>query len=493
MNATHYQTARSALATLAASQPLPLDDNGQPSQAIALNRLRSAFATLDRDEASDAWSRRTLGVPGPRRFDDANDQPEEFYNVADLPADTYARIIKWLAARYVRDRTNANDANPLPVRELVARARETAADYLTAAIIRLDSTAKRPRDPAPVSGWQRLGIARHDHARLATTVAAQARRANWRTQEASNGTGRADNRARYPYIHGMSATGDNPAAILAVAESYARTPRRLDDLTTTQRGGRPKLTSPAPETLYNDARAQAVEAIIGTGETAGQPRYTVHATGGTSNEQNRRLTKTATGQTATVIVRTDFQLETACVRTQAGEWKRVAFDWIAINTTRDVPTNTYTMAPTKANSRTPYTYEPATVTADLPILDDLLTWNATHAPRPHTGPLHLMDGKVFQIRAEGGAWHTVDGEIVSTTHRPAPAPRPATPDTVAGYREIMTYQSSLPRSPYKDWNPADVARIAEAFRRSMHDQAARAWNQTIGTQAAQWWYDAASR
>jgi hypothetical protein len=485
--------------------------------------MTTANATTDTAAAVAAWASRTLGTAAPA---DRHAEHAEHYNPATVPADVYARSIAWLARRYVRDmtsaapapapkapkappaaradgtpvmidekaaaarkaaakdaqtiRTGGNDHKGLTYAELVARSHDAAADYYHGAIVRLSTQTIKRGETIARTGWQRANVGAHDHARAAIVIAQQARRARWRTAETETGGGRTTGRRRFPFIHGMSATGDNPAAIAALAESYART-GRTGTGHHTGRGRRPTIAAPAPDTTYRDAMADAVEAIMGwtQAENTAAPK-TPHATaGGLAKIENHTMTRNIDGTTA--IVDVDHIGPDTMPVLQNGQWRRVQTGWTAYTTTRSIPRHRFTMA---TASSTNDHYQPSTV-HDIDHVGEIVaactTWNPTHFP---AAPAPIQSR---------GPWYTVEGITVVQTHRPAPAPRPATPDTIAGYREIMTYQSSLPRSPYKDWNPHDVTRIAEAFRRSMHDQAARAWTQTIGTQAAQWWYDAASR
>lgn len=415
--------------------------------------MTTTNATTDTAAAIAAWAQRTLGTAAPA---DRHAEHAEHYNPATVPAEVYARSITWLARRYVRDmtsaapapapkkpkpdtaapktpdtldkvrdrikaetkpRTGGNDHAGLSYAELVARSHDAAADYYHGAIVRLSAATIKRGETIARTGWQRANVGAHDHARAAIVIAQQARRARWRTAETETGGGRTTGRRRFPFIHGMSATGDNPAAIAALAESYART-GRTGTGHHTGRGRRPTIAAPAPDTTYRDAMADAVEAIMGwtQNENTAAPRTTHHVPGGSAQIDNPTMVR---------------------------EGER----WIM-----------------KSTNRTHAHYDPSTV-RDIDHVGEIVaactTWNPTHFPAA-PAPIHPH-----------GPWYTVEGVTVVKTHRPAPAPRPATPDTIAGYREIMTYQSSLPRSPYKDWNPHDVTRIAEAFRRSMDDQQAR--------------------
>ena len=478
-------------------------------------------------EALAAWAEKTLGTAAPA---DRTATHTKWYDPATVPADVYKRSLAWMARRYVKDmtsarpaaqpkklktdapaptavdkarariktetapRTGGNDHHGLSYAELIARGPDAAADYYHGAIVRLSTPTLKRGETVAQTGWQRSNVGANDHARAVIVIAQQARRANWRTAEAATGQGgRANRRRRYPYIHGMSATGDNPAQVAALAESYARDGRKSKTHQASP-GRRRIVTSPAPETPYRIAQAEALAALMGLDQTESMtaPKTAHTVTGGTCQHVTTTMTRTTDG-TATI---TDIEAigPDTMPYLSNGVWKRIQTGWTLYTVTRTIPRHRYAMSETGKNAGA---YDPATVN-DVDHVAEIVQavneWNSTHFPAaPPIPALTIMDGRLFHTRAEGGTWHTVEGEIVSTTHRPRPGNAQPTPDTVAGYQEIKTYLQTIPQQTYKDWDDTAVPRIADAFRRMMHDHGNRAWKQTIGENACRWWFNAAAR
>ena len=473
-----------------------------------------------------AWADRTLGTAAPA---DRNATHTEWYDPATVPADVYRRSLAWMARRYVKDmtsakpaaapkkakadvpaptavdmirdriktesapRTGGNDHQGLSYAELIARGPDAAADYYHGAIVRLSTPTLKRGETIARNGWQRANVGALDHARAVIVIAQQARRANWRTAETQTGGGRSTGRRRYPYIHGMSATGDNPAVVASICESYARDGRKSKTHQTSP-GRRKTVTSPAPETPYRVAQAEALAALMGLDQTESMtaPKTTHTVTGGTCQHVTTTMIRTTDG-TATI---TDIEAigPDTMPYLSGGVWKRIQTGWTLYTVTRTIPRHRYAMSETGKNAGA---YDPATVN-DVDHVAEIVQavneWNPTHFPAaPAVPPLVIMDGRLYHTRAEGGTWHTAGGEIVSTTHRPRPMNATPTPDTVAGYQEIKTYLQTVPQQTYKDWDDTAVPRIADAFRRMMHDHGNRAWKQTIGENACRWWFNAATR
>ena len=473
-----------------------------------------------------AWAERTLGTAAPA---DRNAPHTDWYDPATVPADVYKRSLSWLARRYVRDmtsakpaakprkpkadaapatpldnvrarikaetapRTGGNDHNGLTYAELIARSMDAATDYYHGAIVRLSTPTIKRGETVAQTGWQRANVGTNDHARAVIVIAQQARQASWRTAETQTGGGRSTGRRRYPYIHGMSATGDNPAVVASICESYARDGRKSKTHQTSP-GRRRIVTSPAPETPYRVAQAEALAALMGLDQTESMtaPKTAHTVTGGTCQHVTTTMTRTADGTTTI----TDIEAigPDTMPYLSGGVWKRIQTGWTLYTVTRTIPRHRYTMSETGKNAGA---YDP-TIVNDVDHVSEIVAavneWNPTHFPAaPAVPALTIMDGKLFHTRAEGGAWHTVGGEIVNTTHRPRPANSQPTPDTIAGYQEIAGYLKTVPQQSYKDWDDTAVPRIADAFQRVIHNQKTRSWKKTLGESATRWFYDASSR
>lgn len=475
-----------------------------------------------------AWAEKTLGCAAP---EDRNAPHAEWYDPATVPADVYMRSLSWMARRYVKDmtsarpaaqpkkpkadspaptavdtirdriktesapRTGGNDHQGLSYAELIARGPDAAADYYHGAIVRLSTPTLKRGETVARNGWQRANVGANDHARAVIVIAQQARRANWRTAETQTGGGRSNSRGRnrYPYIHGMSATGDNPAVVASICESYARDGRSGTGHSI-KRGRRPTVSSPAPETPYRIAQAEALAALMGLDQTESMTApKTAHTVPGGLAQIDCHTIKAIPDGTATLTTVDHIGPDTMPCLVN-GTWKRIQTGWTAYTTTKTIERHRYTMT---ADSRTHAAYDPATVN-DIDhvgeIIQAVTDWNPTHFPTaPAVPALTIMDGKLFHTRAEGGAWHTVEGEIVSTTHRPRPGNAQPTPDTIAGYQEIAGYLKTVPTQTYKDWDDTAVPRIADAFQRVIHDQKNRSWKKTIGEDACRWWFNATAR
>jgi len=455
-----------------------------------------------------AWAERTLGTAAPA---DRAAPQTAFYDAATVPPLVYTRTLAWMARRYVKDmtsarpaaapkkpkadapaptavdairarikaetapRTGGNDHAGLSYAELIARGPDAAADYYHGAIVRLSTPTIKRGETVAQTGWQRANVGLNDHARAAIVIAQQARRATWRTAETQTGGGRSKStgRRRYPYIHGMSATGDNPSTVAAITESYAREGRSGAGHSI-KRGRRPISTSPAPETPYRIAQDHAIEALMGwtQEESTHAPKAPQTVIGGTCQHTTTTMTRTKDG-TADL---TDIEAigPDTMPYLSNGVWGRIQTGWTVYTVTRTIDRTRFTMTET---GKTPAAYDPATVN-DVDHVGEIVAavnaWNPTHFPAaPPVPALVIMEGRLYHTRAEGGAWHTVAGEIVNTTHRPRPTNAIPTPDTIAGYQEIARYLKTVPQQTYKDWNDTAVERIGEAFRESMAAQAAR--------------------
>jgi len=475
-----------------------------------------------------AWAQRTLGTAAPA--DRATPQTA-FYDAATVPPMVYTRTLAWLARRYVRDmtsapaaaapkkrkpdapaptavdtvrariaaetapRTGGNDHAGLSYATLVSRSPDAAMDYYHGAIVRLSTPTLKRGETVAQTGWQRANVGAGDHARAAIVIAQQARRASWRTAETQTGGGRSKStgRRRFPYIHGMSATGDNPATVAAITESYARDGRSGAGHST-KRGRRPVSTSPAPETPYRVAQDHAIEALMGwtQEESMTAPKAPQAVIGGTCQHTTTTMTRTKDG-TGDL---TDIEAigPDTMPYLSNGVWGRIQTGWTIYTVTRTIDRHRFTM---KETGKNPAAYDPTTVN-DVDHVGEIVnavnTWNPTHFPAaPPVPALVIMDGRLYHTRAEGGAWHTAGGEIVNTTNRPRATNATPTPDTIAGHQEIRSYLATVPAQAYKDWDDTAVPRIAEAFRRTMHAHGTRAWKKAIGEKATRWFYDASSR
>ena len=471
-----------------------------------MNAITTPAAANEAAAALAAWAEKTLGTAAPA---DRNAPHTEWYDPATVPADVYRRSLAWMARRYVKDmtsarpaaqpkkpktdapaptavdtirdriktesapRTGGNDHQGLSYAELIARSMDAATDYYHGAIVRLSTPTIKRGETVAQTGWQRSNVGANDHARAVIVIAQQARRASWRTAETQSGGGRSRGRRRFPFIHGMSATGDNPAAVAALAESYARDGRK-GIARTTGRGRKWHTTSPAPETTYRAAQAEAVEALMGwtQSEAVAAPKTTHTIAGGLAKIDNATIDRQTIG-TATIVDVDHIGPDTMPCLVN-GTWKRAQTGWTAYTVSRTIERHRFTMTPT---SPTNDLYDPATV-SDVDHVGEIVAavneWNPTHFPAaPAVAPLVIMDGRLYHTRAEGGAWHTVEGELVSTTHRPRPMNAQPTPDTIADYKAVQAYLKTVPTQTYKDWNDTAVSRIGEAFRESMATQAAR--------------------
>jgi len=472
-----------------------------------------------------AWAERTLGTAAPA---DRNATHTEWYDPSTVTAEVYRRSLAWMARRYVRDmtsaapaaaprkaktdkapatpldnvrariqaetkpRTGGNDHQGLTYAELIARSIDAATDYYHGAIVRLSTPSIKRGETVARNGWQRANVGANDHARAAIVIAQQARRARWRTAETETGGGRTTGRRRFPFVHGMSATGDNPAAIAALAESYAKDGRR-GTAHTSSRGRRATVTSPAPETPYRTAQAEAIEALMGwtQAETLAAPKTPHNVTGGTAKIDNHAITKTSDGTRDITDIEAIGPDTMPCL--VSGKWVRVQTGWTVYTVTRTIPRHRFAMLPT---SRTDAPHDACTVN-DVDHVGEIVAavnaWNPTHFPAaPAVPTLSIMDGRLYQ-GTTGSRWYTVEGEIVNTTHRPRPMNARPTLDTVAGHQEITDYLKTIPKQTYKDWDDTAVPRVADAFRRIIHDQKTRSWKKTIGEHATRWFYDASSR
>lgn len=491
-----------------------------------MNATTTTTAANETAVAIAAWAERTLGTAAPA---DRNAPHTDWYDPATVPADVYRRSLAWMARRYVKDmtsarpaaqpkkpktdapaptavdtirdriktesapRTGGNDHHGLSYSELIARSPDAAADYYHGAIVRLSAATIKRGETVAKTGWQRANVGAGDHARAVIVIAQQARRANWRTAETQTGGGRSTGRRRFPYVHGMSATGDNPAVVASICESYARDGRKSKTHQTSP-GRRRIVTSPAPETPYRIAQAEALAALMGLDQTESMtaPKTAHTVTGGTCQHVTTTMTRTTDG-TATI---TDIEAigPDTMPYLSNGVWKRIQTGWTLYTVTRTIPRHRYAMSETGKNAGA---YDPATVN-DVDHVAEIVQavneWNPTIVPaNPAVPALVIMDGKLFHYRPEGGTWHTAGGEIVSTTHRPRPMNAQPTPDTIAGYQEIAGYLKTVPTQTYKDWDDTAVPRVADAFRRMIHDQKTRSWKKTIGETATRWFYDASSR
>ena len=471
-----------------------------------MNATTTTTAANETAAAIAAWAERTLGTAAPA---DRNATHTEWYNPSTVPAEVYKRSLAWMARRYVRDmtsakpaaapkkakadapaptavdkarariktetapRTGGNDHQGLSYAELIARGPDAAADYYHGAIVRLSTPTLKRGETVAKTGWQRSNVGANDHARAVIVIAQQARRASWRTAETQTGGGRSTGRRRYPYIHGMSATGDNPAVVASICESYARDGRKSKTHQASP-GRRRIVTSPAPETPYRVAQAEAIAALMGLDQTESMtaPKTAHTVTGGTCQHVTTTMTRTTDGTTTI----TDIEAigPDTMPYLSGGVWKRIQTGWTLYTVTRTIPRHRYAMSETGKNAGA---YDPTTVN-DVDHVAEIVAavnaWNPTIVPaNPAVPALVIMDGKLFHYRPEGGTWHTVEGEIVSTTHRPRPMNATPTPDTIADYKAVQAYLKTIPTQTYKDWNDTAVSRIGEAFRESMATQAAR--------------------
>ena len=291
----------------------------------------------------------------------------------------------------------------------------------------------------------------------------------------------------------MSATGDNPAAVAALAESYAKDGRRGTGHHT-GRGRRPAVTSPAPETPFRTAAANAVEAIMGwTQDESMTAPKTAHAVPGGNGKHDNTIMARTTDGTTTITTVDHIGPDTMPILSN-GVWTRVQTGWTAYTVTKTIPRHRFAMT---VKSSPDDRYDPATVN-DVDHVGEILQavneWNPTTVPaNPAVAPLVIMDGRLYHYRPDGESWHTVEGGIVNTTHRPRPANAQPTPDTVAGYQEIKAYLQTVPQQSYKDWDDTAVPRIADAFQRVIHDQKNRSWKKTLGEYGCRWWFNAATR
>jgi hypothetical protein len=389
-------------------------------------------------------------------------------------------------------RTGGNDHSGLSYAELIGRSMDTATDYYHGAIVRLSTPTLKRGETVARNGWQRANVGADDHARAAIVIAQQARRAKWRTAETLTGGGRSSGRRRFPYVHGMSATGDNPAVVASICESYARDGRKAI-ARTTGRGRKWATTSPAPETPYRLAAATALEALMGwtQEESITAPKAAHTVPGGNGKHDNIIMARTTDG-TSTVTTVDHIGPDTMPCLVN-GKWTRVQTGWTAYTTTKTIPRHRFSMT---VKSTPDDSYDPTTVN-DVDHVGEILAavnaWNPTHFPAaPAVPTLTIMDGKLFQ-GTTGTRWSTVEGEIVNTTHRQREGNATPTPDTIAGYQEIAGYLKTVPKQTYKDWDDTAVPRVADAFRRAIHDQKTRSWKKTLGEHATRWFYDASSR
>jgi hypothetical protein len=226
-------------------------------------------------------------------------------------------------------------------------------------------------------------------------------------------------------------------------------------------------------------------------ESITAPKTTHNVAGGNGKHANTIMARTTDG-TATVTTVDHIGPDTMPYLSN-GVWKRIQTGWTAYTTTKTIPRHRYAMT---VKSSPDDSYDPATV-HDIDHAEEILqavnTWNPTHFPAaPAVPTLSIMDGRLYQ-GTTGSRWYTVEGEIVNTTHRPRPMNATPTLDTIAGHQEITDYLKTVPKQTYKDWDDTAVPRVADAFRRAIHDQKTRSWKKTIGEHATRWFYDASSR